>query len=188
VDKFVPPDTINYSFNEMYQVIEGGRAGMFRVGDWNVAKWTSSGIKGDFAVGPWPRFFPDKQNDVVIGGMRGVAVPDNAPHKDLALQAAAFLLTKPAQQASLKLVGSAVRTDLDTDGLPEQSQRFARPSWSLIAYDFPESIHPWYPELEAAFHRKLLAAIASPPSDYPAFVRQTAAELRETAKSLANKG
>ncbi len=37
--KFVSPDTINHSFNEMYQIIEGGRGGMFRVGDWNVRKW-----------------------------------------------------------------------------------------------------------------------------------------------------
>jgi multiple sugar transport system substrate-binding protein len=188
VYKLVPPDTINYSFNEMYQVIEGGRAGMFRVGDWNVGKWTTSGIKGDFVVGPWPQFFPNKQNAVVIGGMRGVAVPENSPHKDLAVQAASFLLGKPAQQASLKLVGSAVRTDLDTAGLTPQGQEFARPSWSLIAYDFPESIHPWYPELEAAFHRKLLAAIADPPPDYPAFIKQTAQEMRDTAKSLSQKG
>jgi ABC-type glycerol-3-phosphate transport system substrate-binding protein len=187
-DKLVPPDTINYSFNEMYQVIEGGRAGMFRVGDWNVGKWTAQAIKGDFVVGPWPKFFADKQNAVVIGGMRGVAVPDNAPNKDLAIQVAAFLLGKPAQQASLKMVGSAVRTDLDTEGLSVPGQMFAKPTWNLIAYDFPESVHPWYPELEAAFHRKLLAGIASPPGDYPAFIKQTAGEMRDTAKSLAAKG
>jgi ABC-type glycerol-3-phosphate transport system substrate-binding protein len=188
VYKLVPPDTINYSFNEMYQVIEGGRAGMFRVGDWNVAKWTTQGIKGDFVVGPWPKFFAGKQNAVVIGGMRGVAVPENSPHKDLAVQVATFLLGKRAQQASLKMVGSAVRTDLDTEGLTPQAQMFAQPKWSLIAYDFPESIHPWYPELEASFHRKLVGAIASPPTDYSAFIGQTALEMRDAAKSLAQKG
>jgi len=186
--KLVPPDTINYSFNEMYQVIEGGRAGMFRVGDWNVAKWTAQAIKGDFVVGPWPAFFPDKQNAVVIGGMRGIAVPENAPHKELSLEVAAFLLGKQAQQASLKLVGSAVRSDLDTTGLPEESKKFVAHPWPLNAYDFPESIHPWYPELEAGYHRKLLGAIASPPSDYGAFIRQTAQEMRESAKALAQKG
>jgi hypothetical protein len=115
-------------------------------------------------------------------------VPDNAPNKDLAIQVAAFLLGKPAQQASLKMVGSAVRTDLDTEGLSVPGQMFAKPTWNLIAYDFPESVHPWYPELEAAFHRKLLAGIASPPGDYPAFIKQTAGEMRDTAKSLAAKG
>ncbi|MBV9735230.1 MAG: extracellular solute-binding protein [Acidisphaera sp.] len=183
----VPPDTINYSFNEMYQVIEGGRAGMFRVGDWNVTKWDSQAIKGDFLVGPWPRFFADRQNAVVIGGMRGVAVPENSPHKELAEQFAAFLLSKPAQQASLRDVGSAVRKDLDVSGLSERASMFARPTWPLVAYDFPESVHSWYPQLEAAFHRKLLGAIANPPTDYPAFIHQTAEEMRALAKTLAQK-
>jgi len=186
--KLVPPDTINYSFNEMYQVIEGGRAGMFRVGDWNVAKWNGPTVlKGDYLVGPWPQFFPDHPSAVVIGGMRGVAVPENSPHKELAEQFAAFLLSKPAQQSSLNLVGSAVRKDLDVEGLSPQSQKFAQPTWNLIAYDFPESIHPWYPELEAAFHRKLLDAIANPPADYGAFIKQTAGEMRTLAKTLAEK-
>jgi ABC-type glycerol-3-phosphate transport system substrate-binding protein len=185
--KTVPPDTINYSFNEMYQVIEGGRTGMFRVGDWNVAKWDTQGIKGDFLVGPWPRFFDDKQNAVVIGGMRGVAVPENAPNKALADQFAAFLLSPAAQQASLRLVGSAVRKDLEVAGLSERQRMFAQPQWAMIAYDFPEASIAWYPELEAAFHRKLLSAIASPPADMPAFIRATAEEMRAMAKQLSAK-
>ena len=183
----VPPDTVNYSFNEMYQVIEGGRAGMFRVGDWNVAKWVKQGPAGDFVVGPWPQFFPDKPSAVVIGGMRGVAVPENSPHQALATEFAAFLLDRPAQQASLNFVGSAVRKDLNVDALPPQSQQFATPTWNLIAYDFPESIHPWYPQLEASFHKKLMAAIANPPADWNAFIKQTAAEMRTEAKALAAK-
>ena len=185
--KLVPPDTINYSFNEMYQVIEGGRTGMFRVGDWNVAKWDSQAIKGDFVVGAWPRFFPDKQNAVVIGGMRGVAVPENAPNKALATEFAAFMLSRPAQQASLKLMGAAVRGDLDVTGLSERQRMFAQPKWPLNAYDFPEGTITWYPELEAAFHRKLLGAIASPPADMPGFIRTTAEEMRALAQQLAAK-
>jgi ABC-type glycerol-3-phosphate transport system substrate-binding protein len=183
----VPPDTVNYSFNEMYQVIEGGRAGMFRVGDWNVGKWVKQGPMGDFVVGPWPEFFTNKKNAVVIGGMRGVAVPENAPHKALAEQFATFLLGKEAQQASLNFVGAAVRKDLDTSALPPQSQQFAKPTWNMIAYDFPESVHPWYPQLEASFHKKLMAAIANPPADWAAFIKQTAAEMRTEAKALAAK-
>lgn len=187
VYRLVAPDTINYSFNEMYQVIEGSRAGIFRVGDWNAGKWDRQAIDGDYDVGPWPQFFPDKQNAVVIGGMRGVAVPENSPRKDLAIAFAESLLSKPAQQASLQLVGDAVRTDLDIAELTAHQKQFARPTWPLIAYDFPESIHPWYPELEAVFFRKLVAAIADPPKDYPAFISQTATEMRAEAKTLAAK-
>jgi multiple sugar transport system substrate-binding protein len=184
----VAPDTVNYSFNEMYQVIEGGRTGMFRVGDWNVGKWMKDGLNGDFVVGPWPQFFPGLPSAVVIGGMRGVAVPENSPHQALATEFAAFLLGKEAQQASLNFVGAAVRKDLDVSALPPQSQEFAKPSWNLIAYDFPESVHTWYPQLEASFHKKLMAAIANPPTDWAAFIQQTATEMRAEAKALAAKG
>jgi hypothetical protein len=63
---------------------------------------------------------------VVIGGMRGVAVPENAPNKSLANEFTAFLLSKPAQQASLQIMGSAVRNDLDVSGLSERQRAFAR--------------------------------------------------------------
>ncbi|MEH6728565.1 MAG: extracellular solute-binding protein, partial [Hyphomicrobiales bacterium] len=117
---FVAPDTINHSFGEMYQVIEGGRAGMFRVGDWNVKKWDAEALNGDFTVGPWPAHFSDRESAVVIGGMRGVAVPENSPHKDLAVEFAQFLLTNPAQQGALENVGAAVRDDLDIADLSER--------------------------------------------------------------------
>jgi len=185
--KFVPPDTINYSFNEMYQVIEGGRAGMFRVGDWNVGKWDGPSLKGDFVLGAWPQFFPDMKSGVVIGGMRGVAVPENSPNKKLAIEFAQFMLSKQAQQLSLTIMGSAVRKDLDVSALSSRAQFFAAPKGPLYAYDFPESTHAWYPELEAAFHKKLIGAIASPPADWTAFITETATEMRALAKQLAAK-
>ncbi len=184
---YVSPDTINHSFAEMYQVIEGGRAGMFRVGDWNVKKWDSQAIKGDFVVGPWPQFSDSRESAIVIGGMRGVAVPANAPNKALAIKFAEFMLTKPAQQISLETIGAGVRKDLDISGLSERGQTFAAAKGKLVAYDFPESVHPWYPELEAAFHRKLMGALATPPKDFDAFIKETAAEMRELKAKLAAK-
>jgi ABC-type glycerol-3-phosphate transport system substrate-binding protein len=187
--KFVAPDTINHSFAEMYQVIEGGRAGMFRVGDWNVKKWDGPTVlKGDFLVGPWPSFDASRKNAVVIGGMRGVAVPDNSPNKALAVEFAKFMLSKTAQQASLDNVGSAVRKDLDVSALSDRQKYFASPTGNLLAYDFPEATHAFYPELEAAYHRKLMGAISKPPGNWKAFIAETAGEMRElTAKLQAKK-
>ena len=186
--RLVAPDTINHSFPEMYQVIEGGRAGMFRVGDWNVKKWDGPTVlKGDFVVGPWPSFDPARKNGVVIGGMRGVAVPENAPNKALAVEFAKFMLGKPAQQASLDNVGAAVRKDLDVSALSERQKFFAAPTGVLIAYDFPEATHAYYPELEAAYHRKLLGAISKPPANWKAFITETANEMRELAAKLQAK-
>jgi multiple sugar transport system substrate-binding protein len=187
--RFVAPDTINHSFGEMYQVIEGGRAGMFRVGDWNVKKWDGPTVlKGDFLVGPWPSFDTSRKNAVVIGGMRGIAVPDNSPNKALAVEFAKFMLSKPAQQASLDNVGSAVRKDLDVSALSDRQKYFAAPTGTLLAYDFPEATFAFYPELEAAYHRKLMGAISKPPGNWKAFIAETAGEMRElTAKLQAKK-
>ncbi|MBU1176714.1 MAG: extracellular solute-binding protein [Alphaproteobacteria bacterium] len=182
----VAPDTINHSFAEMYQFIEGGRAGMFRVGDWNVKKWDGETVlSGDFEPGPWPSFFEGMSGNVVIGGMRGIAVPENSPNKDLATEFAAFMLTKPAQQASLEKVGAAVRNDLDTSALSERQKYFAEARGQLNAYDFPESVHAFYPELEAEFHRILLGAIANPPADWDKFIAETAETMRDLAKKLS---
>ncbi|WP_376099817.1 ABC transporter substrate-binding protein [Roseomonas sp. CCTCC AB2023176] len=184
--RWVPPDTINHGFTEMYQVIEGGRGGMFRVGDWNVRRWDMPNtLGGDFVTGPWPKFFADKPNAVVIGGMRGVGIPENAPDRALSTELARFMLTRPAQQASLETVGSAVRKDLDVSSLSPRGQWFAKADQRLIAYDFPEATHAFYPELEAQFHRRLLAMIGSPPRDLDAAVRTLGREMQETAARLA---
>jgi multiple sugar transport system substrate-binding protein len=182
--RFLPPDTVNHSFNEMYQVIDGGRAGIFRVGDWNVRRWDDpKTLNGDFVSGPWPAF-RGRPNSVVIGGMRGVGIPDNAPNKALAVEFAKFMLGKTAQQASLEVLGAAVRKDLDVASLSPRSQWFAKAEHRLVAYDFPESVHTWYPELEAAFHRKLLSGITNPPADWKPFIAETAAEMRALATKL----
>ena len=185
--RYVPPDTINHSFAEMYQVIEGGKGGMFRVGDWNVKKWdTPAVLGGDFLVGPWPSF-DGRKSAVVIGGMRGIAVPENSPNKAIAVDFAKFMLGKQAQQASLDNLGSAVRKDLDISALSERQKLFAAPSWGLAAYDFPEAVHLFYPELEAAYHRKLMGALAKPPANWKAFITETANEMRDLAVKLAKK-
>jgi ABC-type glycerol-3-phosphate transport system substrate-binding protein len=183
---FVPPDTINHSFTEMYQVIEGGRSGMFRVGDWNVRRWDMANtLNGDFVTGAWPKFFADRDNAVVIGGMRGVGIPENAPNRDLSIAFARFMLGREAQQASLEIVGSAVRKDLDVSSLSARQQWFARAQHRLVAYDFPEATHSFYPELEAQFHRRLLAAIGSPPADIESFIRTLARDMRDAAQRLS---
>ena len=178
---YVAPDSVNHSFAEMYQVIEGGRAGMFRVGDWNVKKWDAQALNGDFTLGQWPAFADGDLNAVVIGGMRGVAIPENAPNKEASLAFAKFMLTKGAQAASLNNVGAAVRGDFEMEGLSANRLFFAKPEYNLNAYDFPESINPAYPEIEAEYHARLLDAIDNPPADWDAYVSGLAADLQKLA-------
>lgn len=182
----VSPDTVNHSFGDMYQLIEGGRAGMFRVGDWNVNKWDGADVlNGDFVIGEWPSQVDGFDNAVVIGGMRGVAVPENSPNRAIAEDFAAFMLTQQAQSAALRNVGSSVRGDFPIEGLSERRMYFAQPQHNLNAYDFPESVHSFYPELEADFHRALLEALVNPPSDWSAFIDATAVQMRERVSELS---
>ena len=99
----------------------------------------------------------------------------------------AYHLVLISGATSLQIMGSAIRKDLDISALTPHQQQFAKPSWPLYAYDFPEATTPWYPELEAAYHRKLLGAITKPPADYQKFISDTAAEMRTMAKDLAAK-
>jgi ABC-type glycerol-3-phosphate transport system substrate-binding protein len=181
--RLVSPETINHSFTDMYRMILGGRAGLFRVGDWNVRGWDQqqNGLGGDFVCGKWPAFRAGDQNAVVIGGMRGVAVPENSPSKAAALDFARFLLSREAQALSLKNIGAAVRSDSEMEEMSERRMYFARQRDRLVAYDFPESVIAYYPQLEASYHRKLATAIASPPANWDSFVAQTAEELQAFA-------
>lgn len=175
---FTPQDTINFSFSEMYQIIEGGRAGMFRVGDWNVNKWDQPDvIDGDFVIGPWPQFPQGDGNHVVIGGMRGVAIPQNAPNREEAIKFAQFMLSREAQRLSFDHIGASVRGDWELD-LSEHQQFFAQPDHQLIAYDFPESIHPFYPQIEEIYHRELLKALANRDADVDATLQEAERRIK----------
>lgn len=177
--EFTPEDTINFSFTEMYQVIEGGRAGMFRVGDWNVNKWDGADVlDADYLIGPWPARRPGDDNAVVIGGMRGVAIPENAPNQEEAIKFAQFMLSREAQRLSFQRIGAAVRGDWELD-LSEHQRVFAQPEHSLVAYDFPESIHSFYPAIEEIYHRHLLRLLEDHSLDVDQVIDEAKADIEE---------
>jgi len=176
---YAPKDTINYSFGEMYQIIEGGKAGMFRVGDWNVDKWDKPDVlDGDYVLGPWPQYQAGDKNAVVMSGMRGAAVPANAPNKAEALKFLKFMLSKDAQQLSLKYIGSAVRGDLDLSAMGEHGKFFATGKTPTVAYDFPESVYPWYPQVESIYHKALLKALSDKSINVDTLLIQTEKDIK----------
>ena len=159
-------------------MIEGGRAGMFRVGDWNVNKWDGEDVlNGDFLIGTWPAFSEGDVGQVVIGGMRGVAIPENAPHKQESMEFAKFMLSQEAQKASFKYVGASVRGDYELE-MSEHQQFFAQPQFPMIAYDFPESIHPFYPQIEEIYHKALLNALTDPEADVDAILEKAEHDIK----------
>jgi len=96
-EKLVPEDSINHGYNEMYQLIEGDRVAMFRVGDWNVAGWDEL-FDGDYTVVPYPTVDRNDQSTASITTMRGAAIPENAPNHEMAIAFAQFNNTYDAQQ------------------------------------------------------------------------------------------
>jgi ABC-type glycerol-3-phosphate transport system substrate-binding protein len=163
----------------MYQIIEGGKGGMFRVGDWNVAKWDRQDVlNGDFVLGPWPQFKAGDKNVVVMSGMRGAAVPANAKNRDEAVRFLQFMLTKEAQQSSLKNIGSAVRGDLDLSALGDHGRFFASGTTPTVAYDFPESLFTYYSGIEEIYHKALLKALADRTINVDALLMQAEVDMK----------
>lgn len=186
--KLVAPDTVNHTFVDMYQLIEGGRAGMFRVGNWNVGKWDKETITGDYVVGAFPQFIGDQKGSMVIGSVRGMAVPTNSPHKEAAKKFVGFLVDKDAQQFSLENMGGVVRTDLDTSKVTPSLRPFVDPDTRLASTDFMTAQYPWYPALQETYYKMLTGAISSPPADWDAWLAETAASLQAEVEKLKAKG
>jgi ABC-type glycerol-3-phosphate transport system substrate-binding protein len=163
----------------MYQIIEGGKGGMFRVGDWNVAKWDKADVLGgDYLLGPWPQFKAGDRNAVVMSGMRGAAVPANAKNRDEAVKFLQFMLTKEAQQLSLKHIGSAVRGDLDLSALGPHGKFFAEGKQATVAYDFPESTFTYYAAIEDIYHKALLKLLADRTLDFDTILAKAEKDIK----------
>jgi multiple sugar transport system substrate-binding protein len=178
---------VNHTFTDMYQLIEGGRVGMFRVGNWNVGKWDKQPPTGDYVVVPYPSF-TSNPGAMVVGSVRGMAVPENAKNKDAAKQFVKFIVSKQAQQISLNNMGGVVRSDLDTASVTPGLKPFLAADVKLQTDDFLSSAFPWYLKLQESYYKHVIEAINNPPKDLNAWVKTTADKLREEQASLKSKG
>ena len=181
--KLLSPETVNHIFTDMYQLIEGGRVGMFRVGNWNVGKWDKQPPAGDYVIGPYPRI-GDGKSSFVVGSVRGMSVPTNSPHADLAKAFTKFLVSKPAQQFSLDNMGGVIRSDIDTSNVTPGLRPFLASDVPLQASDNAVTTFPWFIKLQAAYYKLLMAAISNPPADWDAWMKDTAAKLRAELELL----
>ena len=182
--RLVSPDTVNHTFTDMYQLIEGGRAGLFRVGNWNVGKWDREALKGDYVVGPFPSFDEGTEGAMLVGTVRGMAVVCDGENADLAKEFVKLIVTKDAQQASLDKMGGVVRGDLDISGVTPSLKPFVDGSYPLQTDDFMSAVHPWYQELIDAFYVELNNAVANPPSDWDAWIAETQEKLQSKVNEL----
>ena len=119
-------DAINEDFAAMYTKIQSGSVGMFRVGNWNAAGWDKpdSGV-GEYEVTTWPSFGAGKESGLLLGGVRGIAMPKNAPEKEAAKIYLSYCLSEAAQQASFETMGSCMDYSVvDKDKLSKKPEDF----------------------------------------------------------------
>jgi ABC-type glycerol-3-phosphate transport system substrate-binding protein len=182
--KLVSPDTINHGFTDMYQLIEGGRAGMFRVGNWNVGKWDREALKGDYIVGPFPSFSPNTQGTALVSSTRGMGIACNGKNVPLAKEFAALLVTKTAQQASLDNMGGAVRADLDLSKVTPSLRGFVDGSIPQQVDSFQAARLSWYNELQEEYYKLLVARLNNPSQDFDAWLASASDALQAKADQL----
>ncbi len=185
--KLVAPDTINHTFTDMYQLIEGGRVGFFRVGNWNVGKWDREALNGDYVVGPLPSLDEGVEGAMLVGTVRGMSVPCNGKNVDLAKEFVASIVGKDQQQSSLDNMGGIVRSDLDTSAVTPSLVNFVNGKYPMQTDDFMASTYAWFPALVDAYYVELSGAIANPPTDWNAWFAETAAKLQAKADEELKK-
>lgn len=153
-------DAINEDFAAMYTKIQSGSVGMFRVGNWNAAGWDKpdSGV-GEYEVTTWPSFGEGKESGLLLGGVRGIAMPKNAPEKEAAKIYLTYCLSEAAQQASFETMGSCMDYSVvDKDKLSKNQKIFFDESIPIYPVDSYNGVFTYYPELLETYEKGLMKA------------------------------
>ncbi|WP_024347587.1 ABC transporter substrate-binding protein [Lacrimispora indolis] len=153
-------DAINEDFSAMYTKIQSGSVGMFRVGNWNAAGWDQpdSGV-GEYEVTTWPSLDNSGKGGLFLGGVRGLAMPKNAPEKEAAKVFLSYCLSEAAQKASFDTMGSCMDYDVvDQNQLSKNQKIFFDSSIPIYPSDSYVGSFTYYPELLETYEKGLTGA------------------------------
>ena len=156
-------DAINEDFAAMYTKIQSSSVGMFRVGNWNAAGWDQpdSGV-GEYVVTTWPTLDDSGKGGLLLGGVRGMVMPKNAPEKEAAKIFLQYCMTEAAQKASFDTMGSCMDYSVvDVDSLSKNQKIFFDSSIPIYPGDCYEGAYPFYPQLLEVFERGLTNAYSA---------------------------
>lgn len=162
-DAFYDMDAVNEDFATMYTKIQSSSVGMFRVGNWNAGGWDAadSGV-GDYTVTTWPSMDGKTEGGLVLSGVRGFALADNAPNAEAAKVFLKYALTEEAQRASFEVFGSCIDVSVvDQETLTPNQKIFFDADVPLYAFDTYASDIEYYPALLETFEKGLLKAFSA---------------------------
>lgn len=162
-EAFYDLDAVNEDFATMYTKIQSSSVGMFRVGNWNAGGWDAadSGV-GEYTVTTWPSMDGQTEGGLVLSGVRGFALADNAPNAEAAKTFLKYALTEEAQKASFEVFGSCVDVSVvDQDTLTPNQKIFFDPNVPLYAFDSYASNIEYYPALLEVYEKGLLNAFSA---------------------------
>jgi len=185
-DKIVARDCVNHTYLEMYQLIEGGRVGMFRVGDWNLIQWKGT-PKGDLILTSFPVLNKGDKATAQLYSMRGAAVPENSPHKDMAIKFAQFMNTKEAQQIHYKYQGGVIRTDIKLDDLSEGEKYFMEKiRGGQLKVMYPDTHYAKYlfvPKVEEIYEKAIQKIIIDKNADIDNIIKDAEKQANDVIKA-----
>lgn len=162
-DAFWDKDAVNEDFATMYTKIQSSSVGMFRVGNWNAGGWDAadSGV-GEYTVTTWPSLDGQSEGGLVLSGVRGFALADNAPNPEAAKTFLKYALTEEAQKASFEVFGSCVDVSVvDQNSLTPNQKIFFDPNVPIYAFDTYSSDIEYYPALLEVYEKGLLNAFSA---------------------------
>lgn len=156
-------DAVNEDFSAMYTKIQSGSVGMFRVGNWNAAGWDQpdSGV-GEYSVTTWPTFDGSGKGGLFLGGVRGIAMPKNAPEKEATKVFLTYCLSEAAQKASFDTMGSCMDYSVvDTEQLSKNQKIFFDSTIPIYPSDSYVGVFPYYPDMLETYEKGLMNAFSA---------------------------
>lgn len=172
---FWDKDATSEGFAEMYNKILSASVGMFRVGNWNAGNWDkpASGV-GEYTVTTWPSMEAGMESGLVLLNTRGLAMPKNAPNQEAAKVYLRYVLSKEAQSASFKTMGSCIDASVVDPAVLSKNQKiFFDASKKLFPIDTYVAQYPYFPQINEVFEKGLTRAFNAS----PALIESTLVEL-----------
>ena len=177
--KVVPADSLSHTYIEMYQLIEGDKVGLFRVGNWNVPKWDGL-FEGDYQITNWPVLNKGDKPTQQLYTMRGCAVPENSPNPELAVEFVKAGGDLEGQMVHYKYNSSFARNDLDVLDISENQKYFFEemyePTYNILAPDVHTSKYRYAPKIEELYEQALQEIVVDPNADVDAIMEEAEAD------------